>query len=130
MRRLVNESFVLGMPTIKYDPKYIEEWVRERMIYTVDDPVEIIRTPANMFATISKTGHFNGDCDDAAILVCAIAHNLGMNCRLVAISDGILDQNYSHVFTEIQYNNEWVAVDPTIPDGTDIIAPNCLKVTI
>lgn len=99
------------------------------MVYT-PEPVEVLRTPEYMLQAIVSRGFFNGDCDDAAILVAAISKGMGIPCKLVAISEGILSDDYVHVFVEMLYNNQWVIVDPTIAPGTPILTLNALKVLV
>jgi len=131
MRRLARED------QIPYDlisqigsVTHIESWVRERLIYTVDIPVEVLRTTSNIISNIRNTGRFNGDCDDAAILVSSICMGLNIPCWIVAIKDGILDSNYSHVFVEASYEEGRLIIDPTVSQDIEIVYSSCMKVKV
>ncbi len=131
MRRLVQQASipydVLGqIPNVNS----IESWVRDRLVYTVDYPVEILRSPDNMLATIRRTGYFNGDCDDATILASALVNAMRYPVRFVAITDNIWDEGYSHVYCQYYFNNAWRDIDATEPEGTIIVYPSAMLVTV
>ena len=81
-------------------------WVADRVRY-VQDPygVELVQSPQRTIAVGA------GDCDDLATLTAALLTAIGYPIRFVAT--GPQPDLYSHVWTEVEHNGRWIAVDHT-----------------
>lgn len=55
-----------------------------------------------------------GDCDDFATLSGAIAKASGYETRFAAVRTEKANPEFTHVFTEVSFNNEWERIDPTV----------------
>lgn len=113
MRALINDA--LRNPTtvdtaqyiIRHTPprayaamaQAIRDWLSVSFKF-MPDPygVELTRTPENMLNAYNVQGWIGGDCDDAAILGCALAKSVGIPCKLVAIGFQSPTGSLSHVF--------------------------------
>lgn len=103
----------------------IRDWLKENFLF-VRDPVgvELIRTPEYQLRQFQVRKRITGDCDDVAVLGCALGKAVGIPCKLVTIgfdgggSPGIL----SHVFGVLVAPNGSkkginVSLDVTKPAG-------------
>lgn len=65
----------------------IRDWLRERFSF-VRDPhgVELVRTPEYLLQRYEITNRIIGDCDDAAVMGCALAMSVGIPCKLVTLA--------------------------------------------
>jgi transglutaminase-like putative cysteine protease len=81
-------------------------------VLLVGEPDELIFSPRLMIRHIDQSGHTYGDCDDAAVLVAALLHALGIPARFKAISRAP-DGSYQHVFTEYKMGDAWIPLDTT-----------------
>lgn len=79
----------------------IRDWMRERFLF-VRDPVgvELVRTPEYMLQRYEITHRISGDCDDAAVLGCALGKSVGIPCKLVTLgfNEGGSPGSLSHVY--------------------------------
>lgn len=96
----------------------IDHHVRGHFWYRPEEN-EVVRTPERMIVDWSNTGHFEGDCDDVAVMLAFIFCTLGYRSRFVAIRYDN-NPNFEHVFVEA-YDVEagrWRVFDPTVDRGT------------
>lgn len=98
-------------------PPAIDSYLRSVWKW-IPDPqeAEFIREPALQMESWAHTGHFFGDCDDAATLAAAMLAALDWPCRFVAIRFAD-SREFSHVFLRCSLLNyapgeEW-DIDPT-----------------
>lgn len=61
-----------------------------------------------------------GDCDDKAILLCALLLSIGIPCRFVALDQG---KGFVHVWSEAMASGKWISCDPTEPIATGKTVP-------
>jgi len=129
MRRLVDEGkrdttvqFTARQIARKYDPKdYIGQargvfqFVKDYIHY-VRDPhdLELVHTP--LYTLRARAG----DCDDQAILFCALAEAIGFKCRFKTIkADPRFPTEFSHVYSEIDVpGHGWMPADTIVPRAT------------
>lgn len=105
------ENIVSMVPAKDYkgEIEAIQDWVRGNIRYTRDP----------LYAETLKTPHAllearQGDCDDQATLVAALALSIGFKPRFVAIgthAPGI----FEHVYTEVKLGTNWYSVETTEP---------------
>lgn len=64
----------------------IRDWLARNFAF-VRDPVavELIRTPEYMLRQLQVRRVISGDCDDAAVLGCALGKAVGIQCKLVTV---------------------------------------------
>lgn len=81
----------------------------------VQDPrgVEMLATPRYLLTEISRRYIVQGDCDDAAVLGCALAKAVGLQCRLVVLAFTYADAPFSHVFGIVRGRTGWHDLDTT-----------------
>ena len=108
------QSIVAGVPSKDYIGELvaIQTWVKNNVRYT-RDPInlETLRTPQAMLEAAQGP---QGDCDDQATLVAALAMAIGFPARFVAI--GTMQPGaFDHVFTEVKLGTVWVSVETTEP---------------
>lgn len=112
-------SALMREPWADHEESYsaLDNFVRGHFRYRGEN-VEVIRTPEFMLNDLMTTGKFEGDCDDAATFIAAIAKTLGMMCRFVAIR--YRGDSFEHVFVEIYdpVAAQWRVFDPTVKHGT------------
>lgn len=88
--------------------KAIHAFVRDYIRYVGDiNGVETIHTPEKLL----EIGQ--GDCDDKCVLVASLLESIGHPTRFVAV--GFRPGEYSHVYVETKYGNEWLGVECTEP---------------
>ena len=93
----------------------LRAWSAQVVRFTRDPvDVELLHSPGWMLGELSLRGVIAVDCDDAAVLVAAVAGSVGVRCRFVA---GALGRKlpYSHVWAECENGHSWELVDPTAP---------------
>lgn len=120
------ESIVADVPSKDYlrELAVIQAWVRENVRYTRDvSGVETLIKPAALIASRQ------GDCDDHAMLVGALAMSVGFPVRLVALgyqAPGV----YDHVLAECKIGAAWLTVETTepVPVGWRPARPACFLV--
>jgi Transglutaminase-like superfamily. len=100
--------------------EFIDAWTRQHFRYVSDGEIETIYTPALDIERIMNDGRFFGDCDDASVFIASLFKALGARTRFTAIKTHP-HENYSHVFTEVLADNQWITVDITVPPGTILI---------
>lgn len=90
------------------EARAVFEWVQRRIRYVGDvRGVETVQIPR-------KTLEYEqGDCDDMATLLAALLESIGHEVRFVAM--GTTPGRFSHVFSEVLLDGDWVAMDPTEP---------------
>jgi transglutaminase-like putative cysteine protease len=108
--RNLAEAIVADIPNKDYAGEIaaIQKYVRDNIRYT-RDPVttETLKTPEELL--ISR----QGDCDDQATLVAAIAMTIGFPVRFIAI--GYIPGEYEHVYAEVKLGTLWLSVETTEP---------------
>jgi transglutaminase-like putative cysteine protease len=130
MQRLVREGRI--DPTIIYTAQQLvrniprndfrsqasalHEFVKRYVGY-VRDPrsTELLRSP---FWTLYYQA---GDCDDQAVLLCALAEAIGLKTRFKTIkADATFPDEFSHVYGQIQMpdSGEWITSDTIVPGAT------------
>lgn len=83
-------------------------FVRDRIRYVKDvRGVETLQTPEQTL----RLGQ--GDCDDKSMLSAALLEAIGHKTRFAAV--GMVPGHYSHVFTQVFLNGQWVTMDGTEP---------------
>lgn len=129
MRSLINKSLtdplvietarrlVAALPARDHDghARAIRTFLEERFQF-VRDPrgVEMLATPRYLLTQIGRRYMVQGDCDDAAILGCALAKAVGLKCRLIAVGFFQKDAPLSHVYA-IVFGRRWHNLDTTRP---------------
>lgn len=106
----------------KYDPKDYTGQARgifdfvKKYIHYVRDPhdVELIHTP--MYTLHARAG----DCDDQAILFCALAEAIGFRTRFKTIkADSRFPSEFSHVYSEVEVPGRgWMPADTIVKKAT------------
>ena len=87
-------------------------WIKKNISY-IKDPIDVETVQA---PEITLQNH-GGDCDDHAVLMAALAENIGIESKFSVIGND--ENNFSHVFPEIYINRKWTPADTTsaIPFG-------------
>lgn len=103
----------------------LHAFVRDHVRYVRDvEGVETLQTPVQTLNVLA------GDCDDKAMLLCALAGSIGFPTRFAAI--GVREQPFSHVMAQVAddsdyINAETILTDPPVelgwfpPDATSIM---------
>ena len=83
------------------------EWVRARMRY-VPDPTgtEAIGTPTYHLRNVAAHGSTSGDCDDAAVLLAALARAVGLRARF-AVASFLPSRRLHHIYAELHAGGRW-----------------------
>ena len=109
--RSLAESIVENVAPKNYrgELEAIQDWVKTNIRYTRDP----------MYAEALKTPHAllesrQGDCDDQATLVAALALSIGFKPRFVAIGTNFYGA-FDHVYTEVRLGTVWLSVETTEP---------------
>lgn len=108
--RSLAESIVENVPPkdFKGELEAIQDWVRTNIRYT-RDPLyaETLKLPRALLEARQ------GDCDDQATLVAALALSIGFKPRFVAIGTTQYG-SFDHVYTEVKLGSvQWVSVETT-----------------
>lgn len=105
------ESIIAAVPAKDYDGEIraIQAWVKNHIRYTRDPyTVETLKLPHALLEAPQ------GDCDDQATLVAALALSVGFPARFVAI--GVHEPGtFDHVYAEVRLGTVWVSVETTEP---------------
>lgn len=105
------ERIIAAVPAKDYDGEIraIQAWVKNHIRYTRDPyTVETLKLPHALLQAPQ------GDCDDQATLVGALALSIGFPVRFVAI--GMSDPYiFEHVYAEVKLGTVWVSVETTEP---------------
>ena len=115
---------------ICYPPRVLDGYLRSRWLYVPDEqdgqPAETIRTLDRLQADVTRTGQFEGDCDDAGVAAVAVLLQYQRNLKAAALvaarpaSDP--DFTCGHVFCVAADDSGSFRVDPTAPIGADYTA--------
>lgn len=128
MRQLVLESqnsqklcnLILSLPFLAENiVSLVDHYLRQRYTYLKEN-VETLLTPDYMLTSLENSGRVSGDCDDISVLQAAIYKCLGFRVRFVAIRSDPNDDNYDHVFVEVNDGFGWIIYDLTLPIGFKI----------
>lgn len=83
-------------------------WIRENIRYTADtNGAEMLQTPLALLRSR------NGDCDDQAMLLAALAESIGYPTRFAAVA--FQPDNFEHVFAEVRLGTRWIPAETTEP---------------
>jgi transglutaminase-like putative cysteine protease len=109
--RNLAESIIVAVPSKDYrgELEAIQRWVMAHIRYT-RDPIttETLKIPHALLQSPQ------GDCDDQATLVAALAMAIGFPARFVAI--GTHDAGvFEHVYAEVMLGTVWCSVETTEP---------------
>jgi len=104
------------------DPTAWEGLMRQYWRF-VEELEETLRPVDFQMDTLLRSGHMLGDCDDAAMVVGAVALAGQKPIRFVAVRRGP-DSEFTHVFAEVatvavRDKTYWLRVDPTAPTDAD-----------
>lgn len=89
------------IPTVLYHA------FRRSMKFKSDpEGVELLRHPAELVNHMLR-----GDCDDLAMLACAVLRELGFRCAFVTMARDPAG-DYEHVFYAVEEGGQWVPYDP------------------
>lgn len=92
----------------------IASWVQDNVTYVEERP-EVFQTP---LATVA-CGY--GDCDDQAVLVCALLTSLNIDNQLVGMR---WRDQYRHIFPAAVCHGEWLPLDTTLSHPVaDLVNP-------
>jgi hypothetical protein len=94
----------------------IDNFLRNTFVYRGERD-EVLRTVPYMLHDLATLRRMEGDCDDMAIMGCAMLMGAGISCRMTAIKAENPDE-FDHVFSEARVGQNWIPVDPTVPLGT------------
>jgi len=89
--------------------KNIFDWVVANVKYELDPPdYEMITSPIHYLNGNRSTG----DCDCMTTLLVCLLETAGFDCAITIIQWRI--NEYTHVFAEVWYDNDWFVLDPTL----------------
>ena len=106
--RMLALSIVAGLRSKDFvgEIKAVHAWMRNNIRYVKDIlDVETLHTADKMLEIRQ------GDCDDHSILIASLLGSIGYPTRFVAIA--MRPGQFSHVYTEVQLNKKWIAVETT-----------------
>jgi transglutaminase-like putative cysteine protease len=130
MRSLVNQGvkdplvietarrLVATLPPRDFDSqaRAIRAYLVEHFQFTQDPRgLELLATPRYLLTQVAKRYVVQGDCDDAAILGCALAKAIGLRCRFVILAFHYPDAPFAHVFGVVKGRSRWFDLDTTRP---------------
>lgn len=107
---------------LQFQPAQYDDVIRSYWRYA--EEYDETLTPVDVQArTFLSAGYMLGDCDDAAIVVAAVAVASQLPSRFVAVRPGN-EANFDHVFAEVAIqqtpnSTSWLRVDPTAPLNAD-----------
>lgn len=119
-QNLLMNLLVTGVPL-----RTVDGFLRQAWLYVEDGPVELLRTVDVLITDYIRTGRFQGDCDDAAIIAAAIvarklvSFNLSRTKADVCAVRRPHDTSFSHVFILVTDNAGYFIIDPTAPVDAD-----------
>lgn len=98
----------------------------------VPDPrgVEWLATPRDLLTGITQRGIVQGDCDEAAILGCALGKAVGRRCRFVVVAFSSPQAPYSHVYGLMQGASQWFSLDVTKPARSVAVVTRASQVEV
>lgn len=98
----------------------------------VPDPrgVEWLATPRDLLTTVAQKGMVQGDCDEAAILGCALGKAMGRRCRFVIVAFNDSRAPYSHVYGLMQGASRWYSLDVTRPERSVAVVARSSQVEV
>jgi transglutaminase-like putative cysteine protease len=107
----VTERDEMGEVTAIYD------FVKDSLHY-VDDPtdIELLKNPILIDQSVSKSGSFMGDCDDASGYLAALLKSVGYSVQLVIVTPANAPGfDYRHIFVRVWLPKaqQWLALDAT-----------------
>jgi len=89
----------------------LHSFVRDRIKYQYDvDGVETLQTPVQTLRLAQ------GDCDDKATLLNALAASVGFATRFCAI--GVRGGDFSHVMAQVRLGAGWVNAETIVPGAS------------
>lgn len=93
----------------------VDAFIRSHWVTVPDPPdAEFVRSPARQLRALEAGQPFEGDCDDAATLICSILAALNVSCWFIAIR--FPDQaEFSHVWAQAGAAGYHVDLDPVVP---------------
>ena len=103
-------AIVRGLPSKDFNAELFTlwRWVDTEIRFVRDiRGVETLQTPQRTL----ELGQ--GDCDDHAILIAALAETLGFPTRFHAL--GFEPGIYQHVMTEARLRGKWISLETTVP---------------
>ena len=117
--RLRAESLLSGVPERDdmAEVSSLYNFVVQSLHY-VDDPyeIEMIKNPVLIDQSITDTGSFMGDCDDASGYLAALLKSIGYAVQFVIVTPADAPGfQYGHIFVRVwlPHENQWLALDPT-----------------
>lgn len=98
----------------------IQVWVQQNIRYVRDPPTaELVQTP-------QKTLQWKaGDCDDQAVLVCALLTSIGHPCQFMAM--WFANPDDGHVVSRTKIGPNWVAVETIKPVALGFVPPGITR---
>jgi len=92
--------------------KNIFDWVVENVRYKLDPPeYEMVTAPIHYLNGNRNTG----DCDCMTTLLVCLLETAGFKSAITIIKWRI--DEYTHVFAEVWYDNDWFILDPTLKES-------------
>jgi hypothetical protein len=89
--------------------KNIYDWVTSNVRYKLDpEEYEMVTAPIHYLNGNRNTG----DCDCMTTLLVCLLEAAGFDCAITIIQWRIAE--YTHVFAEVWYDNDWFLLDPTL----------------
>lgn len=119
-----NPDFVRGVLLVdgaRCSVEDIDRTWRPFFVYR-DEREEIVRSPEWMLRDFETLGRLEGDCDDIATFVAAVALVCGFTVRVTAIRYTATVMHFEHVFTEVLDGLTWRVIDLTVPVGSTMYA--------
>lgn len=93
----------------------VDAFIRSHWVTVPDPPdAEFVRSPARQLRALEAGQPFEGDCDDAATLICSILTALNLTCWLIAIRFSE-NAEFSHVWAQAGAAGYHVDLDPVVP---------------
>lgn len=96
----------------------IREWLRDNFRFVPDSrDVDTMRDPHKLLLQLAADGKMTGDCDDLAMLAAAFGLAVGLTPRFTVLGFPSMQDQYGHVYAELETDRGWVAIDTTKPRG-------------
>lgn len=114
-------EIVAGVPGRAYDALIaaLHQWLVAHSWFTRDPAIaELLVTPWQQLADLTRRGILTYDCDDAAILAAALGGAVGLKARFVVVGFRSRNAPFRHIWTELAApsgptRGQWVALDVT-----------------